>query len=313
MPRSLLTSLIAAALLAVPAAASAADTLVVPDPAAQQITALGEQLVWVTGAFGHQRLMQRTADGTISAVKGTREARSYPSIDLGRNSDGRLLLTYMRCDAGGPCVTLWNDLDGRRATFRKLTIPNCTVSTAPSQWRTRIAYGLHCTGSAKNRKLTGLYVKTGSHEPVRLPRPRDAIKFGITNVGSVDLRGDRVAATAVDVYEYSYVVTVRGTVLRSFLAAASEGDSDEHARGLSLENELTSWTLTDAEHAGDPNEALIFRQAGNCLQRERLIGPPDSQAFLATDIAADDASLYLLVPGTGIVSHTFTADPTLTC
>jgi hypothetical protein len=287
--------------------------LVVPDPAAQQITALGERLVWVSGAFGHQKLMQRTADGTISAVAGTREARSYPSIDLGLNSDGRILLTYMRCDAGSACQVLWNDLDGRRATFRKLTIPNCTVSTAPSQWRTRIAYGLLCKGSAKNRKLSGLYVKHGSRKPVRLPRPKEAIKFNITNVGSVDLRGDRVAATAADIYEYSYVVTVGGKVLRSFLAAASEGESDEHARGLSLENAVTSWTLTDAEHSGDPNEAVIFRQAGDCLQRERLISPADSQEFLATDIAADDASLYLLVPGTGIVNHTFTADPTLTC
>ena len=84
MPRSLLTSLLAAALLAVPATASAADTLVAPDPAAQQITALDGTIVWVTGEFGHQRLMQRTPDGTISAVKGARESRNYRSIDLGR-------------------------------------------------------------------------------------------------------------------------------------------------------------------------------------------------------------------------------------
>ena len=60
MPRSLLTSLLAAALLALPATASAADTLVVPDPAAQQITALDGTVVWVSGKFGHQKLMQRS-------------------------------------------------------------------------------------------------------------------------------------------------------------------------------------------------------------------------------------------------------------
>ncbi len=313
MPRSLLTSLVAAALFALPATASAADTVVVPDPAAQQITALGGQIVWVTGAFGHQRLMQRGADGTISAVKGTREARSYPSIDLGLDSAGRLQLTYMRCDAGTACQVLWNDLDGRRATFRNLAIPGCTVSTAPSQWRTRIAYGLFCKGSAKNRKLSGLYVKSASRKPVRLPRPKDAVRFGITGVGSVDLRGDRVAATAVDIYQYSYVVTTGGKVLRSFLAAASEGESDAHARGLSLENGLVSWTLTNAEHTGDPLESIVLRQAGNCLTIERLVSPPGTQEFLATDIAADDATLYLLVPGTGIVIHTFTPAPTPTC
>jgi hypothetical protein len=310
MLRFLPTSLLAAAALAVPATASAADTLVVSDPAAQQISALDGTVVWVSGAFGHQKLMQRTADGTISAVAGTREARSYPSIDLGRTSDGSPLLTYMRCDAGAPCVTLWNDLDGRRATFRKLTLPGCSVSTAPSQWRTRIAYGLSCTGSARNRKLSGLYVKTGSHAPVRLPRPADAVKFGITNVGSVDLRGDHVAATAADIYEYSYVVTTGGHVLRSFLAAASEGDSDGHARGLALETTATSWTLTDAEHAGDPREAIIFRQVGGCQAIERLVSPPSSEEFLATDLAADGGTLYLLVPGSGIVTHAFTPDPT---
>ena len=39
-PASSLISLLAAAVLALPATASAADTLVAPDPAAQQITAL---------------------------------------------------------------------------------------------------------------------------------------------------------------------------------------------------------------------------------------------------------------------------------
>ncbi len=49
------------------------------------------------------------------------------------------------------------------------------------------------------------------------------------------------------------------------------------------------------------------------MQRERLISAPDAESFLATDVAVDGATLYLLVPGTGIVTHTFTADPTLTC
>ena len=313
MPRSHFTALIAAALLALPATASAAGTVVAPDPAAEQITALDGTLVWVTGELGNQRLMQRTPDGTISAVEGTRVARDYRGIDLGRDSDGDLLLTYLRCDADTACQALWNDLDGRRATYRNLTIPNCHVSTAPSQWRTRIAYGLGCTGSARNRKLTGLYVKSGSRKPVRLPRPKDAVKFGIMDVGSADLRGDRVAATAVDIYQYSYVVSTGGSVLRSFLAAASEGDSDAHARGLAIESTSLSWTLTNHEHAGDPLETLIFRQAGGCLQRERLVSPEGSQEFLATDLAADAGTLYLLVPGTGIVTHAFAPEATPAC
>jgi len=314
MHRILLTSLIAASALALPAGASAADILVVPDPAAQQLTALDGTIVWVSGAFGHQKLMQHTPDGAVAAVKGTRESRSYRSIDLGHDSDGKLRLTYLRCDAGTPCQALWNDLDGRRATFRKLALPNCAVSTAPSQWRTRIAYGLQCTGSAANRRRTGLYVKNGSRPPRRLPRPRDAVRFGVDQIESVDLRGTRVAAVAADIYEYSFSETVAGTGIRSFLAAASEGDSDENARGLAIQSAAAHWTLTDAEHAGDPAEAIIVRQAGDCLQRERLVSPPDAaERFEAIDLAVDGATLYLVKPGTGIVTHAFTPDPTLTC
>ncbi len=313
MPRSLLTSLLAAGVLAVPATASAADTLVAPDPAAEQVTALAGTIVWVTGEFGRERLMQRTPDGTISAVKGTREARNYGAIDLGRDSAGDLRLTYLRCDAAGPCQTLWNDLDGRRATFRNLALPGCQVDTAPAQWRTRIAYGLYCTGSAANRKNSGLYVKNGSRAPVRLPRPKDAVKFRITNIADVDLRSTRVAAVAADVYEYSFSQTTAARDMRSALLAASEGDSDAHVRGIALGRANAHWSLTNSIHAGDPNEATIFRQQGDCVQRERLISPPGVDVFRATYLTVDEDTMYLVVPGTGIVTHAFTADPTLTC
>jgi hypothetical protein len=316
MHRSLLSSLLAAAALALPAAkASAAATVVAPDPVAQQITALDGTVVWVTGTFGHQNLMQRKADGTIAKVAGTREARSYRSLDLGHDQDGALRLTYLRCDgnSNSTCKALWNDLDGRRATFRNLTIPNCTVSTAPSWWRTRIAYGLDCTGSKANRKLTGLYIKSGSRKPVRLPRPKDAVKFGVLSISAVDLRGTRVAAVVSDIFEYSYSMTTAGKDIRSFLAAASEGDSDEDVPGLAIQSNATHWTLTDASHAGDPDQAVIFRQTGDCLQIQRLDSADENSPFLATDLAADGATLYLLVPGVGIATHDFVPDQTPSC
>jgi len=313
MHRSLLTFLAAAALLALPATGSAADSLLAPDPAAEQVTALGGTIVWVTGDFGHQRLMQRAPDGTISAVKGTREARDYAGVDLGRDSDGSLRLTYLRCDAGGPCQALWNDLDGRRATFRKLALPGCEVNTVPAQWRTRVAYGLYCSGSAANRKNSGLYVKHGSRPPVRLPRPKDAVRFRITNIADVDLRSTRVAAVAADVYEYSFSQTTAGQDMRSALLASSEGDSDGHVRGIALGRANVHWSLTNAIHVGDPNEATIFRQQGECVQRERLVSPSGIDAFLATYLTVDEDTMFLVVPGAGIVTHTFTPDPDLTC
>jgi hypothetical protein len=302
MHRLLPTPLLAAVALALPAA-SAADVLVAPDPAAQRLTALDGTIVWVSGAFGHQTLMQRTRDGVVAPVEGTREARSYRSIDLGHDSDGALRLTYLRCDTGSACKALWNDLDGRRATFRKLTLPKCAISTAPAWWRTRIAYGLDCTGSAANRRRTGLYVKSGSRAPRRLPLPRDAVRFGVNRIESVDLRATRVAAVAADIYEYAFSESVNGTGMSSFLAAASEGDSDEHARGLALGSGATQC---------DPRETLIFRLDGDCLRRERIATPPDGD-FAATDLAVDGTTLYLLVPGTGIVTHAFAPAATPSC
>lgn len=311
-----MTSLLAAACLAMPATAAAQDTLLAPDPAAQQITALDGTIVWVSGAFGSQRLMQRTPAGTVAAVNKAPVSRSYRSIDLGKDSDGGLRLTYLRCDTSATtsCKSLWDDLDGRRATFRNLTPAHCTISTAVSQWRTRLAYGLVCTGSAANQKLTGLYTKNGPRAAVRLPRPRDAVKFGVRFIDSVDLRGERVAAVAADIYEYSFSQTVGGRDMRSFLAAASEGDSDENARGLAIQSAATHWTMTNATHAGDPNTTLIHRRTGACLQSERLVSAPGAaQEFEATDLAADGSALYLVRPGLGIVAHRLTADPADGC
>jgi hypothetical protein len=312
MHRLLPTAVLAAAALALPATASAADTLVASDPAAQQLTALDGTIVWVSGAFGHQKLMQRTPDGVIAPVKGTREARWYRSIDLGHDSDGALRLTYLRCDTTSSCKALWNDLDGRRATFRKLALPKCAISTAPSWWRTRIAYGLDCTGSAANRRRTGLYVKNGSRAPRRLPLPKDAVKFGVNRIESVDLRATRVAAVAADIFEYVFSENVNGTGMASFLAAASEGDSDENARGLSLGGGGTLWALRDATHANDPKETIVFRVVDDCLRLERMTTPPDGD-FAATEVGVDGTTLYLLVPGTGIVTHTFAPAATPSC
>ena len=151
-------------------------------------------------------------------------------------------------------------------------LPRCAIS-AISQWRTRVAYGLSCSGSLANRKLTGLYVRQGSRRPVRLRRPHDAVRFAIREIESVDLRGTRVAAVAGDIYDYSFSETTLGRGMQSFLAAASEGESDASARGLALQDASTHWTLTLAQHSGDPNASVIFRMRRGCLRAQRLERP----------------------------------------
>jgi len=308
MSKARIAILAALAVLAAPAVAHA-DTTVAPDPAAQDVDALDGAVVWVTGRFGSQRLMQKT-DAGVAGVPGAPVAAAYRSIDLGRDARGGIVLTYLRCRTASSCVARQDDLRGGRRSLRGLTLPGCSLSTAPALWRTRAAYGLACRRSRTfDAKRTGLYLKTAGRAPRRLPLPAEAVRAGADELTAVDLRGTRVGAVAADIYEYAFSQTVTGGDRRSFLAAASEGDSDAHARGVSLGTGGALWTLVDAEHVGDPNQAVIFRQAGSCLQYETLenaAGPDQETGFRATALAVDADELYLVVPGTGIVTHAFT-------
>jgi hypothetical protein len=288
--------------------AARADSTVAPDPVAQSVAALDGTVVWVSGSFGSQVLMRRTAAG-VSRVPGAPPARAYRSIDLGLDGRGGLVLTYLRCETASRCVARRDDLEGARRSVPGLALPRCSLSTAPALWRTRAAYGLECRrGRIFDARRSGLYVKTGNGAPRRLPLPADAVRFGANLVKAVDLRGTRVGAVAAEIYEYAFSETVTGRERRSFLAAASEGDSDAHSRGVSLGAGGTLWTLVDSQHVGDPNQAIIFRLAGSCLEHEALANPagPDQESgFRATGIAVDGGTLYLVVPGAGIVTHAF--------
>lgn len=284
------------AALVAPAGASA-DTTVAADPGATQLAALDGTLVWVRGTFGSQTLMKRTPGGTVSRVPGAPAAKAYRSLDLGRDASNRLVLTYQRCSTASRCVARSDDLRGHRRSLDRLAPAGCTLSTAPAVWRSRTALGLHGRGRGP-----GLYVKTGGGAPKRQPLPKDAVRFGVSEITSVDVRGTRAAAVAADIYEYAF------TGSRSFLAAASEGESDEHTVGLALGPGGVLWTLTDAVHTGDPNEAVISRLGPDCLQWERVKSAPNAQDFRAVDVAVDGDALYLAVPGTGIVTHEFTPE-----
>src|SRR4051794_17852304 len=298
----------AAALAAAPAAASAADTTVAADPAAQQVAALDGTVVWVSGTFGKQSLMTVDAPGaTPHQVPGVPQARSYPSLDLGRDAAGDLVLTYLQCSSPSRCVALRDDLGGHHAGIKGLRPKGCRWSAAPAIWHARMAYGLDC----KSAKRTGLYAKKVGSSARRLPLPKDAVKFGSRHISYVDLRGTRVAAVAADIYEYAFSERVTGSAHYSILAAASEGDSDEHVRGLSLGTGIRTWSLTDSEHVGDPNQAIIRRQIGSCLETESLAnapGPDEESGYRATGLAVDEDDLYLVVPDTGIVRHQFTPE-----
>jgi hypothetical protein len=282
--RLILAALVLAAVA--PAAASAADTTVAADPLADQVTALAGKVVWVSGKAGHQ---------VLEGVPSPPEAKAYRSLDLGRNAKGKLVLTYLRCRTFAHCTAFRDDLTGHRKAFKGLAPRGCALSTAPAVWGKRLAYGLGCPKA----KLSGLYV-----DGRRLPLPKDARKYGADGITSVDLRGNRVAAVAADIYEYAFSQTVAGKQRHSYFVAASEGESDEHTRGLALGSGGALWALVNAEHTGDPSQTVIFRGTGSCLQHETLTEPTS-----AIDLAVDGSTLYLVVPGTGVVAHDFAPAP----
>jgi hypothetical protein len=279
-----------AVFLFLPAAAGATDTLIAADPLADQVTALDGRVVWVTGKAGHQ---------TLAGVTTRPEAKAYRTIDLGRDAAGKHVLTYLRCTTFSHCVAVRDDLHGHRKAFRGLAPHGCALSTAPAIWGRHRAYGVGCRTAGRS----GLYV-----DGRRLPLPRSAVRYGVDEITSVDLRGNRVAAVAEGIYGYAFSETIAGRQRRSYFVSASEGDSDEHTRGLELGTGGALWSLVDAEHAGDPNQAIIYRGAGACLRHESLTtpaGPDQESAYQAIDLAVDGTTLYLVVPGTGVVQHPF--------
>jgi hypothetical protein len=311
------------AALAVPAVADAADTVVVPGAVPQRMTALDGTVVWVAGNYPHETLMRRGPDGTVAPVKGAPTA-VYPSIDLGHDGASKLVLTYLRCSGSKNCVAYSDDLAGHRNAYKKLVPKRCSLSSAPSRWGAYVAYGLDCSKLSGKPNVhdvsrSGLFVRKGAAAPRHLGRPKDAKKFGVDNINWVDLRGTNVGAAASDIYTYAFAQTIDGTHLRSDFVAASEGDSDESLVGLALGTGGTLWSLVTSSHDDDPNDATIDRldptaTADSCEVFERLVNPlGDDQAdgYRAESMTVDGSTIYLYVPGTGIVMHVFA--PTSTC
>ncbi len=316
LKRTLISLLTLGAIAATPATAAAADTVVVPGAEPTRMTALDGTLVWVSGRFPTQTLMQRGPDGTVAPVKGAPVA-TYRSIDLGHDGSGRLVLTYIRCNGTRDCKAFSDNLAGRRATYKRLAPTRCAVTAAPARWGSRVAYGLSCTKRSNGRTVvdaarSGLFVRKNAAAPKRLRLPKDAVRFGADHIGWVDLRGTTVGAVASDIYAYAFAQTVNATRLRSDFVAASEGESDEHVTGMALGSGSTLWTLVDATHTGDPNVAIVSRLlASGCDEFERLTnpaGPGEADRYRAEALAVDGATVYLFVPGTGIVTHDFAAE-----
>lgn len=305
-------------------AAGAADTVVVPiaEPSTHTpgldtyaLAALDGTIVWRRGTFKQQTLMQRTPDGTITRVLGAPEA-FYPSIDLGRDADGQLVLTYLRCEDLGRCKAYSDDLAGHRVAFKHLPHKRCELTAAPARWGARVAYGQLCSKlrgrpNADDRRRSGLYVRKGSGTPTHLRLPAAAMSDGFPVVRWVDLRATTVAAAAASGAWHVFAQRIDGTRLRS--ADDTAWMSSDAIASLALGTRGAVWTLrTRSGFPDHPNTSLIARLiAEGCTVSERLVDLPAGAPYPAESMAADGDTLYLYVPGTGIVRHEFR--PTLIC
>lgn len=287
-------------------------------PGAHAFSVLGGTAVWVEGEFGSQTLMQRSPDGTVAPVQGAPVAKHYGSVDLGIDAEGKLVLTYTRCvRVASRCAAMRDDLHGARTRFRGLEPARCSLSTAPAIWRSRMVYGLLCTKSSGRTRTvdaagSGLYFKNGDKAARRLGTPREARRAGADVVSQVDVRKAGIAAIAADISHYAwYRWARRDAPSRTWLVATSEGDTDGRAAGLTIGARNHTFTLATYSHPEEPNSSVITRQTEACLETQVLKnpeGPEEHEGYPAVDIAADGEKLYLLVPGKGMVSHTFVAD-----
>jgi hypothetical protein len=308
--KTALTGILAVVALAVPGVA-AADTTIATDPGVSsspgrgQMAALDGTIVWVSGDYPTEVLMQHTDAGS-ARVAGAPQALAYHSLDLGHDARGRLVLTYQRCASPTDCRTLRDDLHGHREGITGLTRPRCSLSAAPAIWGRRTAYGLYChkpRSDAVDEARSGLYVKTGSGTPRHLPRPRKAIRYHAATMTSVDLSGSRVSAVATGGYEYAFSETVTGRGLHSFLSVSGEQDGGEFTTAAVRGEGDSTLAMVEGPLQG-LDEAIVFRLSGGCLESESVVDPEGS-GHPPSALAVDGPTLYLAVAGVGIVRHAF--------
>lgn len=289
-----------------------------PGAVAPRMTALDGSMVWINGGSSFTTLMRTDPTGQVSPVKGA-PVGPYRSIDLGRDVNGDLVLTYLLC-AGGHCRAYADDLNGHRTLFKRLVPKRCELTAAPSMWRDRVAYGLDCSRlrgapGVHDRPRSGLFTRKGTGPAKRLTMPVSARRYGIAHVRRVDLRGTTIGA-GVQPYalqgryfgEYvTYAQSTSGKLLRSryVFDPSDEGDSQGLTLdGLALGAGSRLWTLNGTVPGISPYEATIVRSGLSCADLEILVNPsPTSTAPYA--MAVDGATIYLYVPGVGIVTHAF--------
>ena len=193
------------------------------------------------------------------------------------------------------------------------------MTAAPSLWENRVAHGLFCwtlkgAPGTPDALRSGLFVRNGAGTPKRVGLPAGDDPSVAEAPRWVDLRGDRVAASTSGLNsEGAYVQTVNGTQRRLTGRSWDEGTEPVPLAGVALSTDGVLWTLHESARDDDPSLAQLIRFGPRCEEVETLTQAPGPQQRVipARAIAVDGNTIYLYVPGTGIVTHDFV--PTYTC
>lgn len=309
---TLIASITVAALAAGPSVANAAsDTARINDVGPQFMTALDGKVVKITGAGPNHTLTLRQPDGTLGPVPGA-PSRPYRSVDLGHDASGNLVLTYIRCDDGVHCKAYVDDLAGNRRSFQSLTPTRCELSSAPSRWGSRTAYGLLCdkpTGPPNvfDASRSGLFVRTGSGTPKRLRAPAGTTRW----VNRVDLRGTIVGAVAPSNESRAFTQTVDATQLRSMKITDNQGETDDwQTMGMALGSGARLWTLVvESQEEGDDVTQRISRLGPGSCEVEAFpvaVDPITREPAIPFGALAVDANTLYVDTSNGIATRAFT-------
>jgi len=307
--RTLISVAALTALAAAPTPASA-DTVVDPLAEAQAMTALRDIVVWIDG----DRLNHHSADGAHIPVQGA-PAGNYRSVDLGLTASGRVVLTYRRCQfaTSNVCQVVSDDLNGHRVSFKRLAPKRCEVTSAPSRWRDRVAYGLSCAKphgppDVFDPRRSGLFVRTGDHPPKRLRLPDNVERNESYFISSVDLRGERVAAVVhADGFGRAIAQGIDRSQPRSVFVSGGGEEARDFESGTAIGTNGALWTFSFGFESSSVFATIRRIERDGCVAADNLPAPPPSTTadYPATAMAADGDRLYLFVRGTGIVVHPF--------
>lgn len=312
--RTLISLCITAALAAGPAVAQAADPVVVPDNGADQITALDGTIVWSNGS----RLMRRSPSGTIAPVPGA-PLTSHRGIDLGRNAEGDVVLTYLRCTTVTRCDPYVDDLAGNSVALKHLAPKRCVLATAPSVWASKLAYFLRCfklrgPSNVPDAKRSGLFLRVGSGAPRRLWMPDGTTRFDLNSPPRIDLRGRTVGAVVGKRNKLAITQAIDARQQRVARVATQGNGGAQIVTGMALDSSGVLWTVTqgwtgEGEDAHATDDVISRLGSATCADSESI--PIKGHTSFAQAIAVDGARMYLTTMDYGIVRHVFR--PTFTC